>query len=417
LPDLVAQGVSTVEGTLRGPLADPLFSGRVELKGASFFLKDVANGLENVNGVLFFDRSRARLDRLRAQSGGGQLALSGFVGLAGDELTYQLTASADRVRVRYPEGISTLINATLNLTGSPARSVLGGTVTILRSGVTPRTDIASLLADAGRASVATPAAIDNEFLRNLQFDVRFETAQNAELSTMLTRNVQADLDLRLRGTPSNPALLGRASITQGELTFFGTRYDISRAEINFFNPTRIEPVINMDLETRLRGVLVTVTFSGPLNRLNLSYRSDPPLQSNDILALLTVGRSPDSTQPVIAPSTTTVQNSTFLQGSGAGLISSAAMSAVTGRMQRFFGVSRVRIDPLLTGIDRTPQARLTVEQQVSSDIIVTYITNLNRTQQQIVSVEWDFSRQFSAIAVRDENGTFGVDFFYRRRFK
>jgi translocation and assembly module TamB len=48
---------------------------------------------------------------------------------------------------------------------------------------------------------------------------------------------------------------------------------------------------------------------------------------------------------------------------------------------------------------------------------LTYSTNLSRSSQQIVRLEVDLSRQWSVIAVRDENGTFGIDFLFRRRFK
>ena len=56
-------------------------------------------------------------------------------------------------------------------------------------------------------------------------------------------------------------------------------------------PTRlkIEPVIDLDLETKVRGITVSMNFSGPVSKLNASYRSDPPLQSTEIIALLTVG--------------------------------------------------------------------------------------------------------------------------------
>ena len=74
-------------------------------------------------------------------------------------------------------------------------------------------------------------------------------------------------------------------------------------------------------------------------------------------------------------------------------------------------------DPTLTGIDNLPSARLTIEQQVSRDITLTYITNLNRTQEQIVRVEWDLNRQWSAVAVRNSNGLFGIDIQYKKRFK
>ena len=41
----------------------------------------------------------------------------------------------------------------------------------------------------------------------------------------------------------------------------------------------------------------------------------------------------------------------------------------------------------------------------------------SRTQQQIVRVEWDLNRQWSLLVVRDENGSFGMDFQYKKRFK
>jgi hypothetical protein len=34
----------------------------------------------------------------------------------------------------------------------------------------------------------------------------------------------------------------------------------------------------------------------------------------------------------------------------------------------------------------------------------------------VVRVEWSFSKQWSVVALRDENGTFGLDFFFKKRF-
>jgi translocation and assembly module TamB len=90
---------------------------------------------------------------------------------------------------------------------------------------------------------------------------------------------------------------------------------------------------------------------------------------------------------------------------------------VAGRLQRFFGVSKLRIDPTFSGVESNPQARLTLEQQVTPELTFTYITNVTNSNPQVVRVEWAFSRQWSVVALREENGLFGVDFFYKRRFK
>ena len=409
-PDLISAGASAVNARIRGPLKNPLVEGRMQLREASFYLRGVANGLDKVNGTVLFDRSRATIESLNAETGGGKVSLGGFVGF-GQDVSYQLQGMLDRVRIRYPEGVSTQVNASVTLSGTPRRSLLSGTVTILRAALTPSTDLGGLLARPVQPLTSAP---QNDFLRNMTLDVRVETAQSAEFSTELTRDVQADIDLRLRGTPARPVVLGRVSITQGRIVFFGTDYTINRGEIDFVNPVRLDPQVDLDLETRIRGIVVSLSFAGPISRLNMSYRSDPPLQSSEILALLAVGRTPGSTTSnYTAPG----RSADPLSAGGNAILDSAISASSGGRLQRFFGISRLKIDPQLIGIDNTPQARLTVEQQVSRDVTVTYITNLNRAQQQIVRVAWDLSRQFSAIMTRDENGVLSVDFVYKQSFK
>ena len=412
--DIQAAGVSTIDATVRGSLAQPQVNGRMELANASFYVRGVPNGIEKANGVVLFDRNRANVDNLTAQTGGGDLSLGGFVGFGGNEMIYRLQAKARRVRVRYPEGVSTTADADLSLTGTSSRSIVSGTVSVLRSGFTPRTDLGSLLAQAGKP-IPAPAT-PNEFLQGLQLDVKVETAPNSEFQTALTRNLQMEAALRLRGSPTKPVLLGTVKVNRGEIQFFGNKYTINRGEISFFNAAKIEPVLNMDLETRVRAVTVNINFAGPIDKLNVTYRSDPPLQSSEIIALLTVGRSPAVTDPTVASGQQQAQgNQSLFQSSANSLLGQAITAPVSSRLERFFGVSRLKIDPQLAGIDNTPQARLTLEQQISKDVTLTYVTNLNRSQQQLVRLEWNLSQQWSVVAIRDENGVFGIDFQYRRR--
>ena len=173
----------------------------------------------------------------------------------------------------------------------------------------------------------------------------------------------------------------------------------------------------MDLSTKVRGITVDISFSGSLNKLNFSYRSDPPLEASDIVALLAVGRTPSTAGPLATSQAATNINNSYLGLGGSNSLLSQAIAPNSGRLQKFFGVSHIKIDPQLTDVTIVPQARLTMEQQVSSDVTLTYITNLAVTNQQIVRVEWDFSRKWSAVALRDENGAFSIDFQYRKRFK
>jgi translocation and assembly module TamB len=408
--DLVSSGIATINASVRGSMSDPSIGGRMELKNASFYVIDIPNGLDNATGTIVFDKRRATIEKLTAQTGGGDIAFGGFVQF-GSELTYAVQARADGVRIRYPEGVSTTANATLNLSGSTTKSMVAGVVTIRRAGFNPRTDLGSLLAQA--KPMSTPAT-PNAFLRGMQFDVRIETVPNLQFQTSLTQDLQAEADLRLRGTAAKPVVLGRIVVNQGEIQFFGNKYTINRGEIGFFNPVQFEPVLDMDLETRVRGVLVNINFSGTISKLNVSYRSDPPLQATEIIALLAVGRTPGSNPSLAAGQTVTNQG--VLSSGTNSLLGQAVAAPVSSRLQRFFGVSRLKIDPQLTGLNALPQARLTIEQQISRDITLTYITSLAQANQQIIRLEWDINRNWSVVALREENGVFGIDFFFKKRF-
>ena len=411
-PDLLARGNAVVQATVKGSLRDPQLNGRMELKNASLYLADLPNGIDNAEGSIVFDRNRATIEKLTAETGGGKILFSGFVELS-DVLTYRLQAEAQQVRVRYPEDVSTTFNARLALNGTSDASTLSGSITVNRAAFNPRSNLGGLMALATKV-VPAPAS-PNEYLRGMQFDVRIESGPNFEFQTSLTRDVEAEIDLRLRGSPIRPVLLGSISVNQGEIEVFGNRYTVDRGDIRFLNPVKIEPTFDMDLETKARGIIVNISFSGTMQKLNVNYSSDPPLQPREIIALLAVGRNPSngsSTSPAELDSTST----TGLQ-SGGGLLGDAISAQLSSSVQRFFGASHVKIDPTVGYTDNLPQARLTLEQQVSKEITLTYVTNLNRTQEQMVQFEYDFSAHWSFIAVRQDNGLFGIDFQYRKRLK
>jgi translocation and assembly module TamB len=414
-PDLLASGISPLNATIRGTFAEPDVSGRLELKNASLFLGDLPTGVEKANGTIVFDRNRATIEKLSGESGGGAVVFQegSFVGFNGATLVYRVQATADHMRYRSPEGLSVTAAANLRLSGTSDSAMLAGTVTVMRAALSPQTDVGSLL-----ASTAKPVAIPtgpNAYVRGIQFDVRIDSAQDLEVVTSLTRNIQVEASLRLRGNVEHPILLGNVSVTEGEIDFFGNRYTINRGEVSFLNPARIAPVLNMDLETRVRGITVDITFAGPMDKLSFSYRSDPPLESNQIIALLAVGREPAG--PGALAGSQVATNTSYLATGSNQILQQAITAPTSGRLQRFFGVSHIKIDPQLTDITSVPQARLTLEQQISRDITLTYITNLSRTSEQIVRIEWNLSRRWSVVAVRDENGLFGIDFQYRKTFK
>jgi len=414
--DIYGSGFIDTGVTIRGPLAQPQIAGRMDIKDATLSLAELPVVVSKTTGVILFDGSRATIQSLSGESGGGTVTLSGFAGYGGDALVFRLHATAHELRLRYPEDFSTVADASLSLTGTSDSSTLSGQITVLRTGFNPRSDFSSILAKSAEP-VRTPSA-QTGLLSNMHFDVEIDSAPDITFQSSLAQGLQAEASLRLRGTGTNPTLLGRINITGGKLVFFGTPFTVNQGSIAFYNAVKIEPVLDMDLDTKARGVDVILNISGPIDKLNLTPRSDPPMPLTDIVALLATGISPTSDYATLMSGPASPQS---MQQMGAqALLGQAIASPVTGPLQRFFGVTRLKIDPTLTGltgVENNPQARLTVEQQVTPEITFTYITDVTSTNPLVIQVEWAFSRKWSAVLLREENGLVGLNFVYKRSFK
>ena len=312
-PDLVASGSATVQASIRGSLKDPQLNGRMELKKASLVLGRSAERR----------RQRQRRGGLRPESrdhrkadGGDRRRENQLFGFPRIRHApgYRLQAVARTVRVRYPEDVSVTFNSTLALNGTSDSSTVSGIVTLTRASFTPRADMAQVLAQASRPLPLRPRR--RNIFAACVFDVRIESDPNFQLQTSLARNLQAEVDLRLRGTPLRPALLGNASVNEGEVQVFGNKYTVNRGDVRFLNPVRIDPIFDMDLETKARGITVNIAISGTTQKLNVNYSSDPPMQPREIIALLAVGRAPTDSAGLSPDASTT--SSTSLSEAGGG---------------------------------------------------------------------------------------------------
>jgi translocation and assembly module TamB len=409
LPQLEATGRAQINALVAGTVNTPRFNGKVHIEGASMRYGDFPAGLSNVAGDFNFDANRMLFDNVAAETGGGRLSLGGTVAYGEGPLSYVLNVRSDQVRIRYPLGMSWLVGGTLRLSGNTQSATLSGRIVIDRLLMAEGFDLGSFMVSS-KEPAAGPST-SSSFLQNLQFDVQAESSPDSRMEWTGAR-LQTDANLRLRGTWEHPILLGHIHLLSGEMSFRGNQYTIARGDINFANPFRLDPVLNVEATTTIRQYEVTLDFTGPASRLTLAYRSDPPLPSSDIIELLALGQTGEES----AARTATGQN----PGVGASaLLSEAISSQLGGRIQRLFGISHFSVGPSVATLNAQQNsiASVTIEQQVSRGLVITYITDVTTTQYQVIQIEYTINREFSVVALRDENGTFGLDVVRKTRFK
>jgi len=409
VPNLDARGPAQVNASFEGTLDRPRITGRVHIENASARVADFPTGLSAIKGDLIFDATRLSFNNLTAEAGGGTLSLSGSVNYADSPIHYDITARTDRTRIRYPEGMSWQVAGNLRLSGTPQAALLSGRVTIERVNLSGGLETAGALISSRDTGGPT-----SSFLQNLQFDIEALSTPDARMEWP-NAELEADANLRVRGTWEHPILLGHIHVLSGDLYFHGNRYRVARGDLNFARPLNIDPDINIEATTTIQQYEITLNFSGPASKLNLSYRSDPPLPGNDIVTLLTLGQTSSESE---------LRTGGTSQGSTAGasaLLSEAISSQLGGRLERLFGITKLRVDPGLAGVastgsEQSAAARVTVEQQVTRNLTITYVSNVSSTQQQVIQVEYNVNRNVSIVALRDQNGTFGIDIKIKKRF-
>jgi translocation and assembly module TamB len=405
--DLTASGLATFHMEAHGPLLHPNLQGSIDFQDGALSLEDLPNGLSQLHGTLEFNQNRLEVKNLTAMSGGGVLTVGGY-------LAYQhgiyadLSVTGNQVHIRYPEGVSSLADATFHLQGQQDNLFLSGNVLITRFSVSPDLDLAALALQANSSvqTIAPPDAPSN----HVRLDVHIVSSPQLSFQNAFAK-LAGDVDLRLRGTLASPSLLGRVTVTEGSALIAGTRYDLERGDITFTNPVRIEPTIDLSATAHVEDYDISLDLHGSPQKLSVSYRSDPPLPEGDVVSLLALGHTANQQRLY------TQQQQQALANPTDALLGGALNASVSNRVQKLFGAGSVKVDPNYLGAFGNSTSRITVQEQFGRIVTLTYATDVNTTSQQLLQAEVAINRHASVVIARDESGVFSMVIRFRRNFR
>ena len=395
-PDLKSSGQVKLDAGIQGTRAHPEIRGSVRIVDAAFQAANAPLGAEKLNAEFALQKDRVEIKSFTAETGGGTITAQGFATYQ-PAVRFNLGISLKQVRLRYPEGMRAVLDSNLALNGTPDSSLLNGQVLIDRVSFTKAFDLATF-ADQFTGPSSAPTA---GFAQKLKLDVALKSASEMGLSSS-ELSVRGSVDLHVVGTAAEPVILGRTDITSGEMFFNDRRYEVQSGVIQFVNPVRTEPVVNLLVTTTADQFNISLSFVGPLDRLRTTYTSDPPLPPVDIINLLVTGRTTEAA----SASPTTPQS--VLAGQLAGQVSS--------RVGKMVGVSSLKIDPQMGGNGSNPGARLAIQQRVTKNLFFTFATDVTTTQGVAVQVEYQVTPKDSLSTTRDQNGGYTVQVKMHKKF-
>ena len=197
-------------------------------------------------------------------------------------------------------------------------------------------------------------------------------------------------------------LVGRVELEEGGEIYLNERkYVIERGALEFTNPNRIEPALDVEATSQVAGYDIKLHLSGPVRDLKTDLTSDPPLPEPDILSLLVTGRELKD-----------------VQGAELEVAKKQALSLLAGQAgeqlalgaRKAFGFSRVRLEPSLISPESDPTARLTIGQDITPKLQLVYSMNLGNSSDQIWIAEYQLTRRFTTRALRQEDNSYRMEF-------
>ena len=395
-PDLRTGGTVGLDLNAGGTVKNPGMQGQVRLQNASFASQGAPLGVENLNATMQLTDTGVQITNAAGQLGGGQITAGGSI-VYRPQLQINLGLSAKSVRLRYPEGMRTVFNSDLTLTGNQQAALLQGRVLIDALSFTQDFDMSTFMSQfTGTSSPPT----GESFADNLKLQIAVQSTSQLTAGTSQL-SIEGQANLQIIGTASDPVVIGRTELTSGDIFFMRRQYHLERGIITFANPNQTEPVVNMQITTTINQYNLSLTIRGPIEKLQTSYVSDPPLPPVDVINLIARGQTTQEGAPT---------------SFGASTVLAQGLGQVGNQVSKLTGVAGLQIDPLVGGDNANPSARIGLQKQVTKNFIFTFSTDVTQPQNEVIQGEYQLNKRWSVSLVRNENGGFAVDGKFHTNF-
>src|SRR5581483_8672187 len=362
----------------------------------SFASEDIPLGVQDLNAVMQVNNTGVQITSGAGKLGGGDVKLGGSI-LYRPQLQMNVAISAKGVRVRYPEGVRTVFDSELTLSGNRQASLLQGRVLIDSLSFTSDFDISSFMSQF-TGTGAPPSG--QSMADNLKLQIAVQSTSQLSAGTAQL-GIEGSANLRVIGTASDPVVVGRADLTSADIFFDKNQYHLEHGVITFVNPNQTTPVVNMLITTTIKQYNLSITIRGPINKLQTTYISDPTLAPVDIISLIARGQT-----------TTEAQGTSF----GTDQVLAAGLGQVSNQVTKLTGIAGLQIDPLIGGENTNPSARIGIQKRVTRNFTFTFSTDVTEPQSDIVQGEYQINKRWSVSVTRDQNGGFGIDGKYHTNF-
>ncbi len=368
-----------------------------------------------MKGHVTITKDSLTIEDLSGNLDSGSFIVSGRIGLQDlSPVSLALNASARSLPVVIPDSMDLTLDARATLRGTPDETRLRGNV-VIKDGTYYRDVKVNLIAEVGEMLTGTAPQrgaerkpFDQPFLRNLKLDVAVTRQGNLIIANNL-EDAAINPDLNVRGTLNDPVITGRVSVIQGTVTYQKRSFDITKGVVDFPNPYRTDPRVDVKAQGKVRDWTITVAISGPLDDLKVELGSQPAADNATIVSLLATGKTPEEISGRAGES----------QKSPSALLAELVADTYSEDVKRTAGIDILEFETGTSGNGSQAQdIRITVGEKLSRRLTVKYRVETSGNEITRTTVaEYRLLENLLLNGFQDSNGLFGGDVQIRLEFR
>jgi len=396
LKDPILEGLLDLDLELMGTRSDPTATGSATLSQGVVSSVTTGTLLENFKLKLKVEGRQFKLQALSASDGsGGKLGLSGEVDLTLlDNPKFNMQLALERAHLlRLPE-VSAILSGGVEMKGELRDMLIEGKLIVDEAKIKLPENRGPSIPEIKVTELNAPGEEkDEDISKNAALNVVMNIAVDMP-GQIFVRGRGLDSEwgggLKIKGSASEPNIVGDISIRRGRFDFLNRRFDLREGTIQFSGAMPPEPYLDLQTASELSELTAIVHIRGLATKPEILLSSDPERPQDEILAQILFDRGIQEITPLQAAKLAAAVNQ--LRG-GKGFDPVASLRDSTG------------LDDLDVGVDESGNVSVTAGTYIDEKTYLQFKPGMGSAGSKL-SVEREINRKFSAdVEVEDDGGT------------
>ncbi len=287
-------------------------SGTASITNTSFKTDSFPYSFNNISSDINFSKNVMRFQNIKSALANSQLKGKGVIEFTAEKSLMNFNLNYKNLSLEFPPKISTRSNGRINLIGHKFPLVLSGDVTV-KEGLFAQDVLSTTSTETVTPSKYLPPQILRKSSPPAILDVRVHIKNKMKI-----QNSEADGFaygfLKASGNPVDPLLNGNIRLKPGlKINFHDKEFTLNEGNLSYKNELTTNPDIFIDAFAEIKdsndplekSYSIRMLVKGAADKPDIKFSSQPSLEENQIISLLTIGTI--STQSLGQEITTTEQ--------------------------------------------------------------------------------------------------------------